>query len=331
MIRLKMKLGLLIFLLLPALLLAGKSDVGTTAYPFLKIGVGAKAQAMGGAFAGLADDESAAYYNPAGIIGFQQRAVAGSYMNYIADIQSGYLAMILPSLSTESQMRSDQFDEFTVKDAASALGISVNYLNYGTMDETNSDGEIVGDFTGSDMAVALTYARRLSDQFTLGGSAKFIYQKIQEYSSDALALDLGGIYRLRDGRTSIGVSASNLGFQLSGLSTEHKDPLPIIIRAGLSHHLRGMPLTASAEVAYPTDNDIFGSLGLELLPKGSPVALRVGYSTFGNNYETGGSKDNTSGFSVGAGFRLSNFVIDYAFLPYADLGSLHRVSLAHRW
>ncbi len=331
MIRSKMKLGLLILFLLPALLLAGKSDVGTTAYPFLKIGVGAKAQAMGGAFAGLADDESAAYYNPAGIIGFQQRAVAGSYMNYIADIQSGYLTLILPSVAPQTQVRSDQFDEYTVKDAGRALAISVNYLNYGTIDETNGDGEIIGDFSGSDVALALTYARRLTDQFTLGGSAKFIYQKIQEYSSDALAVDLGAIYRLRDGRTSIGFSASNLGFQLSGLSTEHKDPLPIIVRAGLSHRLRGMPLTASAEVAYPTDNDVFGSLGLELMPNGSPVALRVGYSTFGNNYETGGSKDNTAGFSVGAGFHVSQFVIDYAFLPYADLGSLHRVSLAHRW
>jgi hypothetical protein len=326
-----MRLGLVIFLLLPALLLAGKSDVGTTAYPFLKIGVGAKAQAMGGAFAGLADDESAAYYNPAGIIGFQQHAVAGSYMNYIADIQSGYLALILPSTSAQTRMRSDQFDEYKVNDALSSFGFSVNYLNYGTIDETNNDGEIVGDFSGSDVAVALTYARRLSDQFTLGGSAKFIYQKIQDYSSDALALDLGAIYRLRDGRTSIGLSAANLGFQLSGLSTEHKDPLPIIVRAGLSHHLRGMPLTASAEVAYPTDNDIFGSFGLEFMPKGSPVALRAGYSTFGNNYETGSSKDNIAGFSVGAGFHVSQFVIDYAFLPYADLGQLHRVSLAHRW
>ena len=70
--------SILVVLLLPATLLAGESDVGTTAYSFLKIGVSAKAQALGGAFVGLADDESAAYYIPAGIIGFNQKAVAAS-------------------------------------------------------------------------------------------------------------------------------------------------------------------------------------------------------------------------------------------------------------
>lgn len=335
----KTKLTFVIVLLLPTLLLGGKSDVGTTAYPFLKIGVGSKALAMGGAFTGLADDESAAYYNPAGIIGFQQKAVAASYMNYIADIQSGYLAFILPtSKRMMESMRSDEFGETMVYDAASAFGISLTYLNYGTLDATNSDGEVTGDFSGSDLALALTYARRLGERLTLAGSAKFIYQKIDEYSSDALAVDLGALYRLPDGRTSFGVSASNLGFQLSGLSSEHKDPLPIIVKAGLSHRMRGLPLTVVGEVAYPSDNDIYGSLGAELSPPEFPLALRVGYSTFGNNYKTGGEKGGIGdvnlgdgAFSVGAGVRLSKVVFDYAFVPYDDLGSLHRITLAHRW
>ncbi len=46
---------------------AANSNAGTAAYTFLKIGTGAKSQAMGGAFVGLADDATALYYNPAGL------------------------------------------------------------------------------------------------------------------------------------------------------------------------------------------------------------------------------------------------------------------------
>ena len=48
--------------------LAGGDDAGKSAYSFLKIGVGAKSQAMAGAFVGLADDLSSLYVNPAGLI-----------------------------------------------------------------------------------------------------------------------------------------------------------------------------------------------------------------------------------------------------------------------
>ena len=51
-------------------------DVGTTAFAFTKIGVGARPVAMGGAFVGLADDITALYYNPAGLAGLQDLAVS---------------------------------------------------------------------------------------------------------------------------------------------------------------------------------------------------------------------------------------------------------------
>jgi hypothetical protein len=180
------------------------------------------------------------------------------------------------------------------------------------------------------MAFLASYARKFSPQLAGGGSVKFIYQKIDEYSSTGLAVDAGLLYRLRDGRTNLGLSASNLGVQLSSLSPEHKDALPIIVRGGVSHRTMELPLTVSLEAVYPTDNDVYGSIGLEIHPN-IPIALRAGYSSYGQNYKTGGSKDNTTGFSFGAGFKLAKIAIDYAFLPYADLGSLHRVGLAYRW
>ena len=325
----------LLMLLSSSLLLAGKSKVGTTAYPFLKIGVGAKALAMGGAFVGLANDESAIYYNPAGLVGMQTKGVSASSMNYIADIQSGGLMAVMPRGTTATEEDEyayvEEGQEAIVLDSKSALAFVVTYLSYGTIDETNSSGQVTGDFSGSDMAFTLGYANKVTKQIALGVNAKFIYQKVDDLSSQGLAADLGLMYRLKDGRTNIGVSASNLGVQLSGLSEEHKDPLPILIRAGLSHKLRELPLTVSGEGVLPSDNDFYGAFGLEFQPKKLPLALRAGYSSFGSNYKTDGDKDGTAGFSFGAGFRFPKINIDYAFLPYADLGSLHRVNLSFRW
>ncbi len=323
----------LLMLVLSSTLLAGKSKVGTTAYPFLKIGVGAKALSMGGAFVGLANDESAIYYNPAGLVGIQTKALSASYMNYVADIQSGSVMFVMPKGTTETE--DDQYsynegDVPTAFDSKSALAFAITYLSYGTIDETNSSGQVIGDFSGSDMAFTLGYANKIAKQISVGANVKFIYQKVDEFSSQGIAADLGLLYRLKDGRTNLGVSASNLGVQLSGLSEEHKDPLPILVRAGLSHRLREIPITVSGEGVLPSDNDLYGAIGLEYQPN-IPLAFRAGYSSFGSNYKTDGDKDNTAGFSFGAGFSFPKINIDYAFLPYADLGSLHRVNLAYRW
>jgi hypothetical protein len=309
---------------------ASKSKVGTTAYSFLKIGVGARALSMGGAFVGLADDESAIYYNAAGIISSMKKSVSASYMNYIADIQSGSVMVVLPKAVPGAEPADVDEAEFHIDDAQSAIAFSANYLNYGSIDERDASGNSLGTFNGSDMAFNLTYARKVGPQLALGGSAKFIYQKIDQYSSDGAAIDAGLLYRFKDGRTNLGLSASNLGFQLSGLSPEHKDPLPVLIRAGISHHVRELPLIVSGEGVYPSDNDIYGSVGVEVNPK-IPLSFRVGYSSYGSNYKTGGNKDGSAGFSFGAGFRAQKISVDYAFLPYADLGSLHRFGFAYRW
>jgi hypothetical protein len=68
--------------------------VGTRAYSFLKRSVGARASALGGAFTGMADDESALYYNPAGLRSLHGKHVMFSYQNFIAGINAGFLSYV---------------------------------------------------------------------------------------------------------------------------------------------------------------------------------------------------------------------------------------------
>jgi hypothetical protein len=315
--------------------LATNSKAGTYAYPFLKIPVGAKAPAMGGAYTGLSNDVAGLYFNPAGIAQVSSSEISGSYNNYVAGMQAGYLSYVMPW------------------GKKGKLGVAFNYLNYGSTPRTDVSGIRTGEFGGGDMAISLSGAWKvmsgIDDDYelaesrnenkgslppwnglSLGFTAKFVYESLDSYSSDALAVDLGILYGLRDNRTRIGLSASNLGFQLKGLSSGHKDSMPAILRAGVGHQLKAAPVVISADAVKPFDNDIIFAAGLNYT-NFYPLEIRAGYSTFGQDFKTGSDKDNWGGLSFGFGLKLRKLAFDYAFVPYADLGSSHRVGISSRW
>ena len=319
---------------------AANSNIGKSAYPFLKIGMSAKAQAMGGAFAGLADDISSLYYNPAGLAapvysfysarkldadeyGEDEQASSATatimprmtnrfmatYLNYLMDFQSGYIAY--------ARFLNEQ----------SAAGAAITYQNYGTFKRLDRQGAELGDFGAYDLALGLTYSKYFIPNLSLGVTGKLIVENIDTSSSFGLALDLGGLYRLDDGRTGFGLSATNLGVQLKGLSKSHKDPLPLTIDGGFTHHLRGMPLTFSGDIIYPTDNDIYFALGGQF-EAFRPFMLRLGWSLAGRDNKTGSSKDGLAGFAGGFGYSYKEYTFDYAYSSYADIGNVHRLTLS---
>ncbi|MCK4385812.1 MAG: PorV/PorQ family protein [candidate division Zixibacteria bacterium] len=285
------------------------SKVGTTAYAFLKIDVSARSTAMGGAFVGLSDDESALYFNPAGLIQIEQKSFFTTYINYLADIQSGFLGYVHP------------YSENT------RLGVSVYYFNYGSLTQTSKRGEVLGTFGAGDFALALSFVRSVNSQISFGATGKFIYEKIESYSSDALALDLGIIHISKDARTRFGLVGQNLGAQLKGFTRSHKDDLPIAVKVGMSHHMRELPLTVALDAAKPFDNDIFFNLGGEFTAL-KPLYLRVGWSSFGENFKTDSDKDDLAGFAGGFGVRWKAYRFDYAYSSYADLGGVHKISIS---
>jgi len=304
----------LLMFLNPAFGASNNSKVGTKAYPFLKNGVGARPLAMGGAFTGLSDDESALYYNPAGAAQIQTKAFAASYVNYFGDVNSGYLGFLYPLGENQT------------------AGAALNYFNYGEFVGLDSAGNSIGNFTPGDLAFQLTYARQFRGGFSLGLSGKLIYEKIQDYSSSALAADLGVLYNFKEGRGRAGLVVQNLGFQISSFWDAPKEDLPTVVKVGGSIHPVGLPMNVALDVGFPTDNDLFLSAGVEYLNL-NPVFLRAGYSTFGKNFKAGleSGKDNLAGFSGGVGVIVQKFQVDYAFLPYSTLGSVHRFSGAYRF
>lgn len=283
------------------------SNAGTSAFPFLKINISARAVGMGSAFTGLADDESALYYNPAGITSIESKRIIFGYQNLYSDLQAGFIGYLRP------------WGENKV------IGFYTSYLNYGTFTETNQLGEVTGEFSGGDLVLAATVAYKKTHQYHFGGTFKLIYEKISEYSASGLALDLGFKYNSDRNRYGFGITAQNLGFQLSSLGSE-KDKLPALVRSGIFYKPKGLNTVISSDLIVPFDNDPVFALGAEYFNL-KPLYLRLGWNSFGNNFRSDNSDDNWAGLSMGIGFDYKTMQISYAFTPQAELGESHRITI----
>ncbi len=301
----------LLVLLLAAVTVVGKdinASAGTSAFSFLKINLGARPVAMGGAFTGLADDETALYYNPAGLAGAEQKRYILGYHNYFVDMQSGLVGYIHPLNDRQT------------------LGFHVSYLNYGEFTETDLLGNVNGTFGGGDLLIAASFGMKRTYQFSFGATAKFIYEKVHDYSATGVAIDIGARYSSNRGRYTAGLMLQNLGAQLSSLGEEEKDGLPTIVRGGGSARPKGLPLQFVADLILPFDNDLVFAIGAEYYEL-KPLYLRMGWNSFGKNYRADDSEDNWAGISLGLGIDIRSMQISYAFSPAADLGESHRITL----
>jgi hypothetical protein len=284
------------------------SQAGTSAFSFLKIDVGARAVGMGGAFTGLADDEASLYYNPSGIASLEGNRLIFTYHNYVADLQSGFLGYIHPLNPTRR------------------IGVSVSYLSYGDFVQTDLNGNETGKFSGGDLLVAVSLAERKGERISYGGTAKFIYEKVQNYSATGVAIDLGAKYVSDRGRWGGGVSVLNLGAQLSALGSD-KDRLPLTLRVGGFVRPRDLNILLAGDIIVPADNAIAFALGAEYVDL-KPLFLRIGWNSNGRNFRAHDSKDKVAGLSFGFGLDYRRWQISYAYSPSADLGNSHRVTLA---
>ena len=61
----------------------GGQRAGISTAQFLKIGVGGRAAALGEAFIAVANDASALYWNPAGLVQFEENQVMFSHNSWV--------------------------------------------------------------------------------------------------------------------------------------------------------------------------------------------------------------------------------------------------------
>lgn len=313
------------------------TKVGTTAAQFLKIGAGAKPLSMAGAFAGNNGDINSIYYNPAGIARIYGGEVTFNHANWLADTKYDFFAFAL-----------DLGDAGTI--GASVVSFNVPDDIVRTYKYPDGDGRM---FDAGGLSIGLTYARNLTDKFSIGVSTKIIREWIWNESAMGVAIDLGTLYTTPFNDLKIGASISNFGskMQLEGrdlefstdvntitdngtvnqISSEYKVDsyeIPLSFRVGLSMDVYKSDIlraTASMDAVHPNDNAEYINGGIEV-GYNEMVFARAGYKSLF-------LPDSEQGLCLGAGLNYNVFGktyvrFDYAFADYGRLLNLHFISVS---
>lgn len=327
---------LMILLVIVPIAAQAVTKVGTTAANFLKIGVGARAIGMGGAFVSLANDASAMYWNPAGISSVTGIEAFFNHSEWIADINFDYAGLVfnIPSVGS--------------------FGLNATFLSMGEMDRTTIlYPEGTGQkFSAGSFALGGSYARSLTDRFSIGFNVKYIHESILNSSASGLALDIGTLFVTQFRGLRIGANISNFGskMQMGGrdvlvqhdiddqregnndrinadLSTDRFD-LPLHLRVGISYDLlQDLPnnhLWLSVDATHPNDNVEVINVGGEYIFH-NMVSLRAGYNSLFN-------EDSEKGLAFGAGLMYT-FIgnakakIDYAYETFGRFDKVQKISI----
>jgi hypothetical protein len=309
---------------------AQNPNLGTSGAQFLQIPVGAHAEAMGGAIIGLTDDASSVFWNPAGIVKVNNVQAHFSYMNWfdLFDFNAASLVYNAGDLGTFG---------------ASMVLFTTSEMEITTEEQPNGTGRY---FDAGDVALGISYARYLTDKFSVGVSVKYINQSIWNETASGFAFDIGTQYKLEFQNLSIAMCMTNFGADMKydgpdleytyriddnypqsrlvpvRLSTDEY-PLPLSFQVGIGFDVFEydfVKMRGAIDVTHPNDNAERAHFGTE-------------FSFYDRFFVRGGYKYNydDQDFTFGAGANVplggSAVYFDYAFSLYNILPSVHRISV----
>ena len=276
-----------------------------SAYNFLRLPVSAHAAALGGDNITIIDDDQMLIFsNPALLASVSDKTISLSYMNYMAG----------------TSMAGAAFNR-VVKEKAS-WAASAQYIGYGTMKQTGTDGIQLGEFSAKDIAVAGYFSYMLSERIVGGITAKFVTSYIGNYSSIGMGVDLGLNYYDPDHDWSVSLVGKNLGGQLKAYDDEY-DPMPIDIQLGVSKRFAHTPFRVSATLVdlnhwnYKFTNHLVVGIDAAL---SESIWLGAGYNFRRANEmnidDADGGGTHGAGLSFGAGLNLQRFKLNIAYGKY---------------
>lgn len=309
------------------------TKVATTSAQFLKLGYGARAIGLSGSYVARGGDLSSLYWNPAGLarMPYGSAAVQLSTTEYIADVQYSTFAL-----------------GFNLGNAGT-MAASIIFLDSGEMDvRTTREPDGTGErFSVQNFALQLSYARSLTDRFSIGGSAKFIRESVWHSSASTIAFDVGTLFTTPYERLRLGASFSNFGPKMSMSGRDIKfsnDPLPNqgggveIVNANYETDPTSLPLlfrvglawdavstanhrfVLSTDAAEPNDNSQYVNVGAEYVFR-DLISLRAGQAHL---FETDGERSFT--FGGGIDMRIDRSLrarVDYAYSDFGRLDATH--------
>lgn len=317
---------------------------------FLNIGAGARGLAMGSAQVASVQDGTAGYWNPAGLTGVQDHPsinlMHASYFSNIAKYDYGSVAI---PINDNKRTLGLSVLRFAVDDIPNTLFLvqpdgSINYNNIET-------------FSSADYAFLLSFAQKIKDEennkMSFGVNAKVIYRKVGHFATAwGFGIDAG--FRMQHEKWSLGIVAKDLTTTFNAWSFNFTDKeKQVLYLTNNDIPVKSTELTAPRLTIGGSYNFKFGN-SVNLLAEGdfdltfdgkrntvisgNPVSadphlglevsiknvffVRAGISNFQQALADGDTLNQKKVWiyqpSLGAGFKIKNISIDYAFSNLAN-------------
>jgi len=296
------------------LLVAGAAHAAPPGFAFLDIPAGARAAAMGGAYASLATGVEAAYWNPARLTTAHRLEVTAGHSELFAKLRHDYFAVGGGMLG-------------------GSAAASIRALYSEPIDERDDLGNLVGSFGYHDLELALGYGAPLGAGLSVGGSAALLRERISNSAAQTYSFGAGAAWEPAAlPGVRVALAAQNLGpaarFSIDTADGSRTDGapvgLPAAVQAGVAYALGVGPrmhFAGALEARAVRGGQGLGMAGAELADA-SGAALRLGVRV----------NDTSTAMSFGAGYALQKFSFDYAFVPLKDdLGDTHRFGFSARF
>lgn len=222
------------------------------------------------------------------------------------------------------------------------FGVSIIYLNYGTITQTDEGGQILGELNPYEIAFAVSFGTSLTSSLKGGITARFIHSRLSpqgagleqgEGIASTVAFDVGLLAKISR-RMNIGLAVTNLGPDITYIDAAQSDALPRNLGFGISYKVWDSPynsLIIQGELNKLLVNMNKG-IGTELEYAIRHIGAEYWYANFialraGYKYDKEGDVKH---LTFGAGLKISPFRMDFAYVPSSNdspLANTLRISL----
>ncbi|MBE6314879.1 MAG: type IX secretion system protein PorQ [Bacteroidales bacterium] len=312
----------------------GYSQEGSSAYSFLEVPSSSHALALGGTNPNVIDDDiNLVEQNPALLGPEIDMQVGFNYMHYLG---SSNFAGVRYGMAAGER---------------GAWSAGIQYLGYGSMQQTEVDGSVVGNFSPQDVVFSGMYSHDFTDRLRGGINVKLIYSSYEQYTAFALATDLGLNYYDEERDMSLSLVIKNLGGQIKRFDQAY-DRLPFDIQLGWMQRLGSSPFQLSItawhlnkwSLPYYTMEDngsevrilkesFMSNLFRHLVFGIQYAATDKFYIALGYNYKTRTdmstyNRNFLSGFSAGVGLKVKSFAFSVSYAQPHKAGSSIMLNLS---
>ena len=310
---------------------------GRSKLDFLQLPAQAKSTALGSTHLTIEGNDPALFMqNPALLDSSKSDNASVNLMPYLADTR--FVNMVYAR---------------QIRKTAGVWAVGLQYLNYGTMTQTDDIGNVTGEFRAADYGISAGYGHTIG-AFTLGGTVKFAGAGVESYQIWGVALDWGAVFRHPRQDFTFGFVVKNMGFLKQNYVGAYDPVLPLDVRAGLTFKPEYMPVRVSLtahhlnrfDMVY-NDPNLFYTFDLNgnKIPKKAGVAeklgrhvslgaeallhpnfrILLGYDHLRRQELRLTNKGALSGFSFGMWLRIKRFEVSYGraqFVPGFGSSSL---------